>query len=80
MDNDRMTEAEVMALLAKIDKEWPLRCQLANLAGFKANPKNPRCLKDTDFDLSIRDLYLEVLFRKPNNANDAMLLINNFYK
>jgi hypothetical protein len=80
MDNDRMTETEVIALLAKVDKEWPIRCQLATLAGFKANQKNPRSLMNTEFDLNLRDLYLEVLFRKPGNAMDAPLILQNFYK
>lgn len=67
-------------LIAKINKEWPIRCKLAELAGHKANPKNIRALMDTDFDLNIRELYLEVLFRKPENADEALKVIQEYYK
>jgi hypothetical protein len=73
-------EEEIDALIAKVEREWPVRCQLATLAGFKANPKNPRCLMDTEFDLSIRDLYLEVLFRAPHQAEAALQAIRALYK
>lgn len=79
-EDKRMTEAEFQTLLAKIDKEWPIRVQLANLAGFKASVKNPRALYETEFDLSIRDLFLEVTFRKPENTAVAMELIRGLYK
>jgi hypothetical protein len=75
-----MDEQTLKTLIDKINKEWPLRCKLAELAGFKANPKNLRALMDTEFDLSIRELYLEVLFRKPDNAEQALQLIRQFYK
>jgi hypothetical protein len=75
-----MTNDEVKAILSKIDKEWPVRCKLAELAGHKANPKNIKCLMDTEFDLNIRQLYLEVLFRKSENADAALELIRNYYK
>jgi hypothetical protein len=35
---------------------------------------------DTEFDLNIRQLYLEVLFRKSENADAALELIRNYYK
>jgi hypothetical protein len=79
-DSERMTEQEYQQLLAKINREWPIRIKLAGLAGFTANYKNPRALMDTEFDLSIRDLYLEVLFRKPDNAPLALQLIQEYYK
>ena len=68
------------AVEKKIEKEWPLRCKLAELSGHKANPKNVRALFETEFDLSIRELYLEVLFRKPENAEAALKFIQDFYK
>lgn len=74
-----MDEKELQKLYAKIEKEWPIRCKLAGLAGFKANPKNPRALFDTEFDLNIRELYLEVLFRKPENADAALQIIKEYY-
>ncbi len=74
-----MTDDELKAIYDRINKEWPIRCKLAELAGHKANPKNPRCLFETDFDLNIRELYLEVLFRKPENVDAALQLIRNFY-
>lgn len=82
MDNEskRMTEEEYQRLSVKIEKEWPLRCQLATLAGFKANPKNPRALIDTEFDKDFAGLYLEVLFRQPQNAGLALILIRDCYK
>ena len=67
------------ATIARIEKEWPIRCKLAELAGFKANPKNTRALFETEFDLSIRELYLEVLFRKPANAPAALAVIRDYY-
>lgn len=80
MKQERLTEAEYQLLINKIDKEWPIRCKLAELAGHKANPKNVRALMDTDFDLGIRELYLEVTFRKPENAEQALHIIQEFYK
>lgn len=80
MKEERLTEVQYQLLIKKIDKEWPIRCKLAELAGHKASPKNPRALMDTEFDLSIRELYLEILFRKPENAEAALELIRNYYK
>ena len=77
---ERLSEEKIDAILATIQKEWPIRIQLANLAGFKCNAKNPRALYETEFDLGIRDLYLEVFLRKPDNAEAALTLIRNFYK
>jgi hypothetical protein len=67
-------------LTNKINKEWPLRCKLAELAGFKANPKNERALYQTEFDLNLRELFLEVCLRKPENAGKAYDLIRDLYK
>jgi len=79
MNDDRLTEEEYQQIKARVEKEWPIRCQLATLAGFKANAKNPRCLFETEFDLSIGDLYLKILFKKPDNADAALQLIRGFY-
>lgn len=75
----RLSEVELKFLFQKIDREWPIRCKLAELAGFKANPKNPRALFETPFDLSIHELYLEVLFRQPQNAEEAMKTIRSIH-
>lgn len=80
MSDERLTEVQYQFLLKKIEKEWPVRCKLAELAGHKVSPKNPRALMESEFDLSIRELYLEVLFRKPENAEAALELIRSFYK
>lgn len=80
MASERLTEVQLQLLYKKIEREWPVRCKLAELAGHKANPKNVRALFETEFDLSIRELYLEVLFRKPENAEAALKLIQEFYK
>lgn len=80
MSNERLTEAQLQLLFKQVERQWPVRCQLAELAGFKANPKNVRALMDTEFDLSIRELYLEVLFRKPENVDKALKVIQEFYK
>lgn len=79
-ETKRITEAELLALFAKIEKEWPIRIELANLAGFKCSAKNPRALYETEFDLGIRDLYVEVVIRKPDNADLALQIVRNFYK
>jgi hypothetical protein len=76
----RLTEEQYQAILKKIEKEWPVRCKLAELAGHKCNPKNPRALMDTEFDLNIRELYLEVIFRKPENAEKALKFIQDYYR
>jgi hypothetical protein len=75
-----MTEDQYQALKNKIDKEWPVRCDLASLAGHKVNPKNSRCLMDTEYDLDIKEFYLYFLFKKPANAHIALQIIQNFYK
>lgn len=88
----RLTEQQFQSILEKVEREWPIRLKLAELAGFesihpktgkpqKINPKNGSVLQGSPFDdLSIRELYLEVLFRKPENAEQALKLIQEFYK
>lgn len=78
--SEHFTDTEYTSLVDKINKEWPVRCRLAELAGHKCNTKNPRTLVDTEFDLNIRNLYLEVLFRQPQNAEVALKLMQDFYK
>lgn len=75
----RITEEELKFVIQRVDREWPIRCKLAELAGFKANPKNPRALMDTAFDLNIRELYLEVLFRQPQNQDEALKVIRSMH-
>jgi hypothetical protein len=48
-----MEENEYQLLKKKIEEEFPIRCKLATLAGFKANSKNSRALMDSEFDLNI---------------------------
>lgn len=79
MNNER-PKSDLQSILDRVERDWPIRCKLAELAGFKANPKNVRALFETEFDLSIRELYLEILFRKPENADTALQLIREFYK
>lgn len=79
MNNER-PKSDLQSILDRVERDWPIRCKLAELAGFKANPKNVRALFETEFDLSIRELYLEILFRKPENADAALQLIREFYK
>ena len=43
-----MTKQEWQAFKTKIDKEFPIRCKLAQLAGFKANPKNIYSLMNSE--------------------------------
>ena len=76
----RLSETEYQLLKKKIEREWPIRCKLAELAGHKANPKNIAALVGSEFDLNIRDLYLEVLFRKPDNSEAALKVIQECYK
>ena len=80
MSDKRLTELEYKQILEKANREWPIRIQLAQLAGHKCNAKNTRALYENEFDLTIRELYLEVLFRKPENAQKALELIQEFYK
>lgn len=75
--SDKLNEEELKLLLQKIELEWPIRCKLAELAGFKANPKNVMALYKTPFDLTIHQLYLEVLFRQPQNVDEALKVIRS---
>lgn len=74
-----MTDEEFKTLKEKIDKEFPVRLKLAELAGYgKINPKNYKACEQ--MDLSIKELYLEILFKKPENVDAALSLIREFYK
>lgn len=77
--SEKLSEEELKYLLQKIDREWPIRCKLAELAGFKVNPKNVMALYKTPFDLSIHELYLEVLFRQPQNVDEALKAIRSIH-
>ena len=69
-----MTDKEYHDLKAKIEREFPIRMKLRELAGMpKINPKNYNALMD--FDQSIAELFLKVAMEKPENLLAAMSLI-----
>ncbi len=69
-----MTDAEFKALKDKIEKEFPVRIKLAELAGRpKINVKNYKALEE--FDDTIAELYLEIALNKPENTQAALDLI-----
>lgn len=69
-----MTDAEWKAIKDKIEKEFPVRIKLAELAGRpKINIKNYKALEA--FDSSIPELFLEVSLNKPENIEAALQLI-----
>jgi hypothetical protein len=71
-----MTDAEWKLLKDKIEKEFPVRLKLAELAGRpKINPKNYKACEE--FDDSIAELYLEIALNKPENADAALQLIKS---
>lgn len=69
-----MTDQEWVALKNKIDKEFPVRLQLAELAGRpKINPKNYKACEA--FDDTIPELFLEIALNKPENIDKALQII-----
>ncbi len=69
-----MTDAEWDALKKKIDREFPVRLKLAELAGRpKINPKNYKACEE--FDDTIPELFLEISLNKPENTLVALALI-----
>jgi hypothetical protein len=69
-----MTDQEWAALKNKIEKEFPVRLQLAELAGRpKINVKNYKQLEQ--FDSSIPELFLEIALNKPENVEKALQII-----
>lgn len=69
-----MTDAEWKALKDKIEKEFPVRLKLAELAGRpKINPKNYKACEE--FDDSIAELFLEIALNQPGNLDQALQLI-----
>lgn len=69
-----MTDAEWEALKKKIDREFPVRLKLAELAGRpKINPKNYKACEE--FGDSIPELFLEISLNKPENVPAALELI-----
>lgn len=69
-----MPDNEWKALKEKIDREFPIRIQLAELAGRpKINIKNYKALEA--FDSTIPELFLEVAMNKPENIEAALKLI-----
>ena len=75
----RLTEEELKFIFQRVEREWPIRCKLAELCGLKVNPRNPRALMDSPLDLSIRELYLEVQFRQPQNVDEALKVIRSMH-
>ena len=79
MFGERMTEAEYLKLKDKIEKEFPIRLKLVELAGFpKINAKNYKALEE--FDSTINELFLMVVYRKPENLPAAQQLLQELYK
>lgn len=69
-----MTDEEWNALKSKIDKEFPIRLKLSELAGReKINIKNYKVLEK--FDDTIPELFLEIALNKPENIPAALELI-----
>jgi hypothetical protein len=69
-----MTDEEWAVLKIKIEKDFILRLQLAELAGRpKINIKNYKALEA--FDDSIPELFLEVCLNKPENVQVALELV-----
>ena len=69
-----MTDEEYRNLINKINREFPVRLQLAELAGRpKINVKNYKALEA--FDDSIPELFLEIALNKPENVEAALELI-----
>ena len=69
-----MTDEEWVALKNKIEKEFPLRLRLAELAGRpKINHKNYKACEE--FDETIPELFLEIALNKPENVEAALQLI-----
>jgi len=69
-----MPDNEWQLLKEKIEKEFPVRCKLAELAGRpKINIKNYKVLEA--FDDTIPELFLEVSLNKPENVQAALELI-----
>lgn len=69
-----MTDAEWTALKNKIEREFPVRVKLAELAGRpKINIKNYKACEE--FDSTVAELFLEIALNKPENASEALQLI-----
>lgn len=69
-----MDEQEYQELKAKIEREFPVRLKLAELAGRpKINIKNEKSLME--FDHTIAELFLEVALKHPENIQAALDLI-----
>lgn len=69
-----MNDAEFKALVAKIERELPIRLKLAELAGRpKINQKNYKAMEE--FDSTIPELFLEVAQKMPQNIQAALAII-----
>lgn len=72
-----MTETEYQALKTKIEREFPIRCELSKMLGRPINPKNYKQLEA--FDSSIADLFLEIAIEMPAFVVDALDLIRPLF-
>jgi hypothetical protein len=71
-----MSEEEYQAIKQKVEREFPIRLKLAELAGRpKINVKNYKALET--FDDTIADLFLEIHLKRPWNWLDAMTLVES---
>ncbi len=69
-----MTDEEWNALKNKIEREFPVRVKLAELAGRpKFNIKNYKACEE--FDSTIAELFLEIALNKSENVDEALRLI-----
>lgn len=69
-----MTDEEWNALKNKIEREFPVRVKLAELAGRpKINIKNYKACEE--FDNTIAELFLEIALNKPENTQAALELV-----
>lgn len=69
-----MTDKEYKDIKAKVDREFPIRLKLRELAGMpKINPKNEKAL--LDFQDTIAELFMKVAVENPENMLAALSLI-----
>lgn len=69
-----MTDEEFKSLVAKIERDLPIRLKLAELAGRpKINQKNYKAMEE--FDSTIPELFLEIALNKPENILAALSVI-----
>lgn len=70
-----MDEVKYQAIKRKVEREFPIRCQLSKMLGRPINPKNERQL--LEFDSTIAELFLEISLKHPELMSDALTLIHS---